>query len=72
MHMYHVCDLGKISESAREKSERDIQNGDDIDSTDKRSFSSPRKALEIYSGACTVADRHVKCLIYRSQYAFFV
>ena len=32
--MYHVCDLGKISESVREKSKRYIQNGDDIDRTD--------------------------------------
>ena len=38
MLMYHVYDLRKISESIREKSERDIQNGDDIDRTDKRQF----------------------------------
>ena len=38
MQMYNVCDLGKISESVRERSERDIQNGDDIDRTDEAVF----------------------------------
>ena len=38
MQIYHVCDLGKISESVREKSKRYIQNGGDIDRTDKRQF----------------------------------
>ena len=41
--MHQVCDLRKISESAREKSERDIQNGDDIDRTNGDSFSSREK-----------------------------
>ena len=33
-----MCDCGKISESVREKLERDIPNGDNIDHTDKRQF----------------------------------
>ena len=38
MQMYHACDLRKISESVQEKSEWDIQNGDDIDHINKRQF----------------------------------
>ena len=69
MQMYHLCDLGKISESVREKamgnlylffrekSEQDMQNGDDIDQTDRGSFYSLRKALDIFPGACPVTDR---------------
>lgn len=38
MQMYNVCDVGKISEGVREKLDRDIQNGDDINRTDKRQF----------------------------------
>ena len=38
MQMYNVCDVGEISESIREKLDRDIQNGDDINRTDKRQF----------------------------------
>ena len=45
MQMYHVCDLGKISENVRVKSEREIQNGDDIDRTDKRLFFNKREKL---------------------------
>ena len=41
--MHQVCDLRKISESAREKSERDKQNGDDIDRANGDSFSSREK-----------------------------
>ena len=45
LYMYHVCDLGKISESVREKLERDIQNGGDIDSIDKMQFLFTEKKL---------------------------
>ena len=38
MQMYNVCDLGKISESVREKPNRDLQNGDEINRTDKGQF----------------------------------
>ena len=60
MQMHHMCYLGKISESMREKSERDIQNGDEFDRTDRRHFlftEKRRKALEIFPGACPVTDR---------------
>ena len=57
MQVYHMCDLGKISESERKKSERDLQNGDDIDLLTRSSFYLPRKALEIFHGASPVMDR---------------
>ena len=56
--MYHVCDRGKISESVREKSERNKQNGDDIDLTDKRQILFTEKSSKISPGACPVTDRH--------------
>ena len=54
MQIYHVCDLGNISESVRGKLERYIQNGDD---SDKRQFLSLRKASEMFPSACPVTDR---------------
>ena len=45
MQIYHVYDSGKIFESVREKSERDIQNGDEIDRTDKRQHFIHREKL---------------------------
>ena len=44
-----ICKCIKCVTSKRfPKSERDIQNGDDIDRTEKRQFYSPRKALETF------------------------
>ena len=64
MQIYHVCDRGKIFESVREKSERDTQNGATAIVLTRGSFYSPRKALEIFPGACPVTDRRLNvCFI---------
>ena len=70
--MYHVCDLGKISESAREKSERDIQNGDDIDRTDYRQFLYSEINFRNLSWCMSCQRSAFKSLFYRTQYAFWV
>ena len=49
MQMYHMCDLRKISECVGEKSERDIQNGKNIDRTDKRKFLFTKNSFRNFS-----------------------
>ena len=49
LQMYHVCDLGKISEN--------VGVGAATISIVLASFYSPSKALEIFPGACPVTDR---------------
>ena len=71
MQMYPVYDLGKISESVREKSERYMQNGDDIDRTDRGSFYLPRKALKSFL-VHVLSQIGVLLFVYRTQYAFWV
>ena len=70
MQMYHICDLRKISESVREKSQRDIQNGDDIDRTNKRQSLFTVKSFGILPGACSVTDRHfhVCCIRFNTPF----
>ena len=60
MQMYHVCDLGKISESVREKSKRHIYKmaATSIVLT-RGSFYASRKILEIFPGACPVTNRRL-------------
>ena len=62
----------KISESVREKLERDIQNSDDIDCTDERQFLFTEKSLKNLSGACPVKDRRFNiCYIGLNMYFGF-
>ena len=62
---YITCVIfGKLSESEREKAERNIQMAMTSIVLTSGSFYSPSKSLEIFPGACPVIDRRLNvCFI---------
>ena len=69
MQMYHVCDHGNVYESVLDKSERDLQNGDSIDRTDKRQFLFTEKSFRTLPWCMSCHRSAFGCLTYRTLYA---